>query len=424
MNFTTPLRRTIAVAALLSSFAGAVGAAGAAHADSTTPAEPTPVEAPVEPITQDAPPGPVDGGDVAAPTTTTPPPVETDPVTTPAPTEPEAPTPPPVETPTTSPQGGKPPVTTTPSAIATVTTTPAAVTTVVASATASTAPQSLVATPGNQSVKLSWKAPASNGGAPIDKYAVQVYSGAVGWKNIAFPTTLSYTASGLTNGTKYSYRILAHNAAGWSAPSAGVTAVPRTVPSAPLSPAASPGNQSVTLSWKLPASTGGAPVISYTVEWATSTGGPWQYFGNAYQLSYKASSAYFANGTRYYFRIRANNAAGSSVPTAAVSAVPRTVPAMVPFCNAVSQGHYDDAYGDTVYPIYVKWQAPASNGAPIDYYTVEFWKNGTFYISYTKPAPLVDGFFKVYSAGIYQVRVSAHNAAGNGSYCSQSVGAY
>ena len=31
MNFTTPLRRTIAVAALVSSFAGAVGAAGAAQ---------------------------------------------------------------------------------------------------------------------------------------------------------------------------------------------------------------------------------------------------------------------------------------------------------------------------------------------------------------------------------------------------------
>jgi hypothetical protein len=97
---------------------------------------------------------------------------------------------------------------------------------------AATAPQSLVATPGNGTVKLTWKAPASNGGATIDKYAVQSYINGQ-WTNVAYPTGLGCTVSNLANGTQYSFRIRAHNAAGWSLVSTTVSAVPRTVPSAP-----------------------------------------------------------------------------------------------------------------------------------------------------------------------------------------------
>jgi hypothetical protein len=93
-------------------------------------------------------------------------------------------------------------------------------------------------TAGNGQVSLSWTAPAGNGGAAITGYRVQVamswvgaYADAAG--TCAFATTgtstgVTCTATGLTNGTEYSFKVAAVNSAGtgrYSAGSAGVTPV-------------------------------------------------------------------------------------------------------------------------------------------------------------------------------------------------------
>ncbi len=90
---------------------------------------------------------------------------------------------------------------------------------------------------------------------------------------------------------------------------------------------------------------------------------------------------------------------------------------MVPWCNV-----YQPVNG--LLRIALKWQAPSSNGAPIDYYWVEIWKNGIYYMSYKKEAYQLSGQVDVFSPGIYDVRISAHNAVGDGAYCSQSTGVY
>lgn len=90
-----------------------------------------------------------------------------------------------------------------------------------------TAPRAPTATAGHVSVNLAWLAPSSTGGAAIDKYLVQRAVAGGTWQNIAYPTTRSYTAAGLTNGTRYYFRVRAHNAAGWSPFSTAVNAVPR-----------------------------------------------------------------------------------------------------------------------------------------------------------------------------------------------------
>ncbi len=131
--------------------------------------------------------------------------------------------------------------------------TPDAAQLVAVAATAPSAPRSPVATAANASVKLAWLAPASNGGAAINVYAVQRSTSATsGFTNIAFPTTTTYTASGLSNGTRYYFRVVAHNAAGWGPASIVVNAVPRTLPTAPRSPVATAANASVKLSWVAP----------------------------------------------------------------------------------------------------------------------------------------------------------------------------
>ena len=93
--------------------------------------------------------------------------------------------------------------------------------------TAPTQPRSLIATPGNGWVALSWTAPSSNGGAAINGYEVSS-NGGISYINISNST--AYTFTGLNNGTSYNFRVRAVNAAGTSEP-ASTTATPTAPPS-------------------------------------------------------------------------------------------------------------------------------------------------------------------------------------------------
>jgi hypothetical protein len=456
MNLTNPARRAAAVVALAASIAGA---AGVAQAGATAPPEPVPNEAPSPPTAEESPPGD-DAGSTAAPpvvaddgttapttttppastepvappeptpvappteplvdaTTTTPPPASTEPVAPPEPTPVAPPTEPVVDAPTTTttpPPPGKTPVTTVPSVVATpTTTTPSAVAAVVA--VKATAPQSVVATPGNKAVTLTWKAPANNGGTPILKYAVQRYT-ANGWVNVTFPTGLSTTVGSLTNGTTYSFRILAYNAAGWSAPSSTVTAVPRTVPAAPTGLVATPGNKSVKLTWKAPANNG-ATILKYAVQRYTANG--WVNVTFPTGLSYTVGS--LANGTKYSFRVLAYNPAGWGPVSAVVNVVPYTVPGAPSKCTADQFGHD----GST---LLVQWWASTSDGgSPAQFTEVRVRKAAGFegggnnpwlYWHVAAPGPGFKGFAHV-PYGWYEVSVRVANAAGFGPACTTGV---
>ncbi len=277
--------------------------------------------------------------------------------------------------------------------------------------TAPTAPRSPAATPGNASVKLTWLAPSSNGGAPIDKYYVQrsLVAGAP-WTTVTTTTALSATATGLTNGTHYYFRIVAHNATGFSPSSTIVNAVPRTVPTAPRSPAVTPGNQSFFLSWTAPLSNGGAAVTGYVVEYFAN--GQWYFVGPSATTTFSVSSGNFVNGTTYYFRIRAKNAVGSSVPSTVVSAVPRTVPGTVPYCHAEQASFGSDW-------MVFSWKPSLSDGgAPISHYEITIYKNGVEY-NFTSVAngPNYVATLMAPIYGGYDVRIRAINTAGFGAAC-------
>jgi len=110
-------------------------------------------------------------------------------------------------------------------------------------ATVLDAPTSLTATPGNGQVALSWTAPADNGGSVITKYQYSASTGADNWQDISGsdPSTTSYAVTGLTNGTTYTFKVRAVNSAG-NGTEASTTATPATVPDAPTSLTATPGN--------------------------------------------------------------------------------------------------------------------------------------------------------------------------------------
>ena len=124
---------------------------------------------------------------------------------------------PPIVTPSTTPASSA----TTPTGTA-----PASAST---SAPAFAAPTGLTATPDNAQVRLSWSAPASDGGSPVISYTVYVATapGVPGSAAVVSTKGTGATVTSLTNGTTYYFMVTAVNAAGNESPfSTGVSAKP------------------------------------------------------------------------------------------------------------------------------------------------------------------------------------------------------
>ena len=203
------------------------------------------------------------------------------------------------------------------------------------SAVAPSAPQSLAAKAGDGSVSLTWTAPASNGGAAVSGYNIYRGTSADGEGGTAVGTvsgtTLSFTDTGLTNGTTYYYTVKAVNSAGTSAASNEASATPAavtaTVPTAPQSLAATGGNGSVSLSWSAPSSNGGSPITGYNVYRSTTPGGEGSTPLKTNVTGTSFTDTDLTNGTKYYYTVAAVNAVGTSPQSNEANATPQaTVP--------------------------------------------------------------------------------------------------
>jgi Fibronectin type III domain/Chitobiase/beta-hexosaminidase C-terminal domain len=144
------------------------------------------------------------------------------------------------------------------------------------------APTNVTATAGNRSATVTWT-PPDNGGSAITRYDVQVRN--VNTGNNVSPLRTASTSpaniTGLTNGTRYQFRVRAVNAVGngtYSAFSNTVTPAATagggggtTVqPSQPLNVTAAQdaagGAIAARVSWQAPTSNGGAEITAYRVE--------------------------------------------------------------------------------------------------------------------------------------------------------------
>ena len=179
--------------------------------------------------------------------------------------------------------------------------------------TAPGAPTGVVATAGNASASVAFTAPASNGGSVITGYTVTSSPGAISATGPSSPINVT----GLTNGTAYTFTVIATNAIGNSGASALSTSVtpvaPATAPDPPTSVVASVVNSTtVSLTFIAPYD-GGSVITSYFVEalYSTSSGGG-LYTTGPLPTTLPLVLTGLITGASYRFRVRAANIVGSS----------------------------------------------------------------------------------------------------------------
>ena len=234
-------------------------------------------------------------------------------------------------------------------------------------AASATAPTGVVATSGNSSASVAFVAPTNNGGSSITGYTVTSNPGGISVSGNTSPINVT----GLTNGTAYTFTVVATNAVGSSVASSASTAVtPATVPSSPTGVVATAGNTSASIAFVAPTNNGGSSITGYTV---TSNPGNISVSSTTSPINVTG----LTNGAAYTFTVLATNGVGSSVASSASTAVtPATVPS-APTSVVATAGNSKAE---------VAFVAPASNGgSAITSYTVTSNPNGINATGSTSP---------------------------------------
>jgi trimeric autotransporter adhesin len=193
------------------------------------------------------------------------------------------------------------------------------------SVTAPGAPTAVSATAGDAQATITFTPPTSNGGAAITGYTVTSSPDGITATGPASPITVT----GLTNGTPYTFTVVATNSAGASVAS---------TPSNPITPSGLPGapttvnviaeNGQAVISFGPPITDGGSPIISYTV---TSTPGNITEVGTSSPITILG----LTNGTSYSFSIIATNSMGDSTPVNTSSVTPSNPSTSAPTITSI-----------------------------------------------------------------------------------------
>jgi len=175
------------------------------------------------------------------------------------------------------------------------------------------APSITSVTPGDSTVSVAFTA-GSTGGSLITDYEYQL-NGSGSWFSLG--TTSSPASIGVTNGVAYTVKLRAVNVAGnGAASSASGSFTPAAVPSAPTSLVATAGVGSASIAFTAGAD-GGASITKYQVKVGS---GSWT---DAVGTTSPITITGLTNNVVAAIRLRAVNAAGDGVASAAVQVWPR-----------------------------------------------------------------------------------------------------
>ncbi|HYR91037.1 MAG TPA: fibronectin type III domain-containing protein [Terriglobia bacterium] len=273
---------------------------------------------------------------------------------------------------------------------------------------APSAPSSLTTTVVSATrIDLSWAASTDNVG--VTGYRVERCQGAncTTFAQIATPIATTYSNTGLTAGTSYSYRVRAVDAAGnlsaYSNTASAIASAPPTAP-ASLTATASGGTQ-INLNWT--ASTSSAGVSDYRVERCQGTG-----CSNFTQVATSTTTSYADGGltpaTRYFYRVRArdtNNTLSGYSNTANATTTDTIAPSAPSSLAATSASSTQ---------INLTWTASTDNVAVTGYRVERCQGAGCSIFTQTAtPATTSYGDTGLAAATSYSYRVRAADAAGN-----------
>ncbi|GIG20289.1 hypothetical protein Cch01nite_10130 [Cellulomonas chitinilytica] len=279
--------------------------------------------------------------------------------------------------------------------------------------TAPSAPTGLTAgTPTATTVPLSWTASTDNVGVT----GYDIYRGTT---LVGSSTTTSYTATGLTASTTYSFTVKAKDAAGnvssasaaVSATTSNTTTNDTTAPSVPTGLTAGTTTQtSVPLSWTASTdNTGGSGVAGYEVLQGSTV------VGTTTSTSYTVTG--LTAGTAYSFSVRAKDVAGNtSAASSAVSAT--TQPGTVTDTTAPSVPAALAASTTTTSSVPLSWGASTDNSGGSGLAGYQVFQGSTLVATVTTTSYTVTGLT---ANTAYTFTVKAKDNAGNVSAASNAV---
>jgi hypothetical protein len=186
-------------------------------------------------------------------------------------------------------------------------------------ATVSTSPTVLVSSNVSGSrFTLNWNAPASNGGAAITDYLVEINGGGFSWAPINHEVTgnTSITVSGLNPGIKYTVRVKAVNRVGISKSSTSLyvttlATTPGIVTGLKVKSVSATG---AVITWTAP-NAGGAKISDYKVEYSSDGGNTWLTVSKSASTSTSLTLKNLKTRKSYLFRVSAKNSVGYSAPS-------------------------------------------------------------------------------------------------------------
>jgi hypothetical protein len=264
------------------------------------------------------------------------------------------------------------------------------------------APQSVAATADDGQADISWSPPLTDGGVPIAGYRVTPYVAGAAQTPQSFPVSqTAAVATGLSNGTTYTFTVSAVDANGAgpeSLPSGSVTV---GSPSAPTAVVAEPaGSAQAALRWVAPATTNGSTITGYVVEpFLSGVAQPQQVVSTATTATVNA----LTNGGSYTFTVAAQSNRGTgafSGPTAVIVIGRPGRPTIVSAAPANGA-------------VMISIKAPPANGSAIMGYAMVVYLGSSFYegngltTATTQRVGLPNG-------RSFRITVAAYNASGAG----------
>ena len=192
---------------------------------------------------------------------------------------------------------------------------------------------------------------------------VTPYIGGIARPLISVGNVTTYNATGLTNGTTYTFTVAAINSID-TGPTSTTSVIPATVPDQPEAPTATPGPESAGLTWSAPYNEGSSITGYVVTPYDGATEGTPVTLGNVTSYDFTGLN----NGDNYTFTVAAINGVGTGAASSASNSVtPVDVPDQ-PAAPGVTPGDQSVA---------VTWSPPGDEGSSINGYVVTPYDGAT-----------------------------------------------